>query len=141
MPVGLSEGGTENATVVTGLLAELVDRGLDTSGGILFVLDGAKALTKAVRKVFDTSALTQRCTLHKRRNVAEHLPERERDLIDRTLVRAFTHPDPDLGERAARDLATSLDRTHPSPPRASARASRRCSPSAASACARAWNGR
>lgn len=52
--------------------------------------------------------------MHKRRNVAEHLPERERDLIDRKLVRAFTHPDPDLGERAARDLATSLDRTHPS---------------------------
>jgi transposase-like protein len=114
VPVGLYEGDTENTTVVTGLLADLVERGLDTSGGILFVLDGAKALTKAVRKVFGTSALIQRCTLHKRRNVAEHLPEREREMVDRKLVRSFTHPDPDLGERAARDLATSLDKTHPS---------------------------
>jgi putative transposase len=114
VPVGLYEGDTENATVVTGLLADLVDRGLDTCGGILFVLDGAKALAKAVRKVFGGQALIQRCTVHKRRNVADHLPERKRDLIDRKLVRAFSHPDPDLGLRAARELATGLDRTHPS---------------------------
>src|SRR5512134_291299 len=79
VPVGLYEGDTENTTVVTGLLADLVDRGLDTSRGVLFVLDGAKALAKAVRKVFGTFALIQRRTLHKRRNVAEHLPERERE--------------------------------------------------------------
>lgn len=114
VPVGLYEGDTENTTVVTGLLADLVDRGLDTTGGVLFVLDGATALTKAVRKVFGSAALIQRCTLHKRRNLADHLPERERELIDRKLVRAFTHPDPDLGLRAARELATSLQRTHPS---------------------------
>jgi putative transposase len=114
VPVGLYDGDTENTTVVTGPLADLVDRGLDSTGGVLFVLDGAKALTKAVRKVFGASALIQRCTVHKRRNVADHVPERERPLIDRKLVRAFTHPDPDLGLRAARELATSLDRTHPS---------------------------
>lgn len=114
VPVGLYEGDTENTTVVTALLADLVDRGLDTTGGVLFVLDGAKALTKAVRKVFGKQALIQRCTLHKRRNVADHLPEREKELVDRKLVRAFSHPDPDLGLRAARELATSLDRAHPS---------------------------
>jgi putative transposase len=114
VPVGLYEGDTENTTVVTALLADLVGRGLDTTGGVLFVLDGAKALTKAVRKVFGEQALIQRCTLHKRRNVADHLPEREKELVDRKLVRAFTHPDPDLGLRAARELATSLQRTHPS---------------------------
>ena len=114
VPVGLYEGDTENTTVVTALLADLVDRGLDTTGGVLFVLDGATALTKAVRKVFGSAALIQRCTLHKRRNLADHLSERERELIDRKLVRAFTHPDPDLGLRAARELATSLQRTHPS---------------------------
>lgn len=114
VPVGLYDGDTENTTVVTGLLADLADRGLDTSGGILFVLDGAKALTKAVRKVFGSAALIQRCTVHKRRNVAEHLPDRERAAVDRKLVRAFGHPDPDLGLRAARELAASLDRTHPS---------------------------
>ena len=94
VPVGLYEGDTENATVVTSLLADLVDRGLDTTGGILFVLDGAKALATAVGKVFGSAALIQRCTVHKRRNVADHLPEAERELIDRKLVRAFTHPDP-----------------------------------------------
>jgi hypothetical protein len=114
VPVGLYEGDTENTAVVTGLLADLVERGLDASGGLLFVLDGAKALAKGVRKVFGKQALVQRCTVHKRRNVAEHLPERQRELIDAKLVRAFGHPDPILGERAARDLAASLDRTHPS---------------------------
>ncbi|EWM19130.1 LOW QUALITY PROTEIN: transposase, partial [Kutzneria sp. 744] len=114
VPVGLYEGDTENTTVVTALLAELVDRGLDASDGLLFVLDGSKALSKAVRKVFGAKALVQRCTVHKRRNVADHLPERERELIDRKLVRAFTHPDPELGLRAARELASGLQRTHPS---------------------------
>jgi putative transposase len=108
------EGDTENTTVVTGLLTDLLERGLDGTGGLLFVLDGAKALAKGVRKVFGDQALVQRCTFHKRRNVADHLPERERELIDAKLVRAFTHPDPDLGHRAARDLATGLERTHPS---------------------------
>jgi len=51
---------------------------------------------------------------HKRRNVADHLPERERELIDAKLTRALAHPDPDLGHRAARELAAGLDRTHPS---------------------------
>jgi transposase-like protein len=114
VPVGLYEGDTENTAVVTGPLADLVERGLDASGGILFVLDGATALTKAVHNVFGDRALIQRCTVHKRRNVAAHLPESEQEVIDRKLVRAFTHPDPDLGLCAARELATGLERTHPS---------------------------
>ncbi len=67
VPVGLYEGDTENTTVVTELLADLVDRGLEATGGLLFVLDGAKALAKGVRNVFGDQALVQRCTLHKRR--------------------------------------------------------------------------
>jgi len=114
VPVGLYEGDTENTTVVTGLLSDLVARGLDAAGGLLFVLDGAKALAKGVRKVFGDRALVRRCTVHKRRNVADHLPERERELIDAKLIRALAHPDPDLGHRAARELAAGLDRTHPS---------------------------
>lgn len=114
VPVGLYEGDTENTTVITGLLADLVERGLDATGGLLFVLDGAKALAKGVRKVFGEQALVQRCTVHKRRNVADHLPEKQRKFIDAKLVRAFVHPDPELGERAARELAAGLDRTHPS---------------------------
>jgi transposase-like protein len=64
VPVGLWDGDTENKTVVTHLLADLVGRGLDPSGGLLVVIDGAKALASAVRKVFGDAALVQRCTLH-----------------------------------------------------------------------------
>ncbi len=69
MPVGLILGDTENSVVVTDLLADLVARGLRFEHGVLTVLDGSKALRKAVVKVFGERALVQRCTLHKRRNV------------------------------------------------------------------------
>jgi putative transposase len=113
VPVGLWDGATENKTVVTALLADLVARGLDTTDGLLVVMDGAKALAAGVREVFGDKALVQRCTLHKRRNVADHLPDKEKAFVDAKLVKAFTHPDPDLGLRNARDLATSLERTYP----------------------------
>ena len=77
VPVGLMLGDTENAVVVTDLLADLVARGLRFEHGILAVLDGSKALRKAVVKVFGERALIQRCTLHKRRNVYR-LPPRRR---------------------------------------------------------------
>jgi putative transposase len=63
-PVGLWDGSTENKTVVAALLADLVARGLRYDDGLLVVLDGAKALSAAVREVFGTQALIQRCTLH-----------------------------------------------------------------------------
>jgi putative transposase len=113
LPVGLWLGSTENTTVVTHLLADLVDRGLDASGGLLVVIDGAKALARAVRKVFGQAALIQRCTIHKRRNVSDHLPEVERSRVDAKLARAFADPDPDAGLRAARELARALQDRHP----------------------------
>jgi putative transposase len=113
LPVGLWLGSTENTTVVTHLLADLADRGLDASRGLLVVLDGAKALGKAVRKVFGQAALIQRCTIHKRRNVTDHLPEVERSRVDAKLARAFADPDPDAGLRAARELARALQARHP----------------------------
>jgi putative transposase len=64
VPVGLWDGSTENKTVVTALLADLVARGLDATDGLLVVLDGAKALSAAVKGVFGAQALIQRCTLH-----------------------------------------------------------------------------
>ena len=67
LPVGLWEGATENKTVVTALLADLVARGLHYDDGLLLVLDGAKALAAGVREVFGAKAAVQRCTLHKRR--------------------------------------------------------------------------
>ena len=69
VPVGLWEGSTENATVVKALLADLVARGLDAADGLLVVIDGAKALSSAVKAVFGTHAAIQRCTVHKHRNL------------------------------------------------------------------------
>ena len=74
VPVGLWLGDTENKTVVTALLADLVARGLDTGSGVLCVIDGAKALAAGIKKVFGDAAAVQRCVLHKRRNVEGHLP-------------------------------------------------------------------
>jgi putative transposase len=113
VPVGLWEGSTENKAVVTALLADLVERGLDATDGLLVVIDGAKALSSAVRAVFGASAAIQRCTVHKRRNVGEHLPEAERGFIDRKLVKIFAESDPDAGLRHAKALATALARQHP----------------------------
>jgi putative transposase len=113
VPVGLWEGSTENATVVKALLADLVARGLDATGGLLVVIDGAKALSSAVKAVFGASAAIQRCTVHKRRNVADHLPEAERGWVDTKLGRIFANPDPAAGLRDAKALATALARKHP----------------------------
>ena len=76
VPVGLWLGDTENKTVVTALLADLVARGLDVGSGVLCVIDGAKALATGIKKVFGDAAQVQRCVLHKRRNVEGHLPGR-----------------------------------------------------------------
>ena len=83
IPLGLWEGSTENATVATALLSDLVERGLDPAQeGILFVIDGAKALRQAIRLVFGEAPI-QRCVRHKERNVLEHLPERDRPAVKR----------------------------------------------------------
>jgi putative transposase len=113
VPVGLWDGDTENKTVVKVLLADLVDRGLDATDGLLVVIDGAKALAAAVREVFGATAAVQRCTLHKRRNVADHLPDKEKAWVDAKLVKAFGHPDPDQGLRGAKHLAGLLDKAYP----------------------------
>ena len=112
-PVGLWTGSSENKTVVRALLADLVDRGLRFDDGLLVVLDGAKALSAAVREVFGDKALIQRCTLHKRRNIADHLPDNQKAWVDAKLVKAFGHLDPDTGLRNAKHLAGQLDKSYP----------------------------
>ncbi|MGH3967526.1 MAG: IS256 family transposase, partial [Mycobacterium sp.] len=107
-PVGLWDGSTENKTVVRSLLADLVERGLTVDDGLLVVIDGAKALSAAVREVFGAKALIQRCTLHKRRNIADHLPDKEQAWVDAKLVKAFAHPDPDTGLAKTKSLAAQL---------------------------------
>ena len=113
LPAGLWLGDTENKTVVTALLADLVARGLGTEGGILCVLDGAKALAAAVRKVFGNQALVQRCTLHKRRNIVGHLPKELGSSIDKRLATIFKDPDAERALSAARRLANELQSEHP----------------------------
>jgi putative transposase len=113
IPLGLWEGSTENATVATALLSDLVDRGLDPEQGILFVIDGAKALRKAIRTVFGERAVVQRCVRHKERNVLEHLPERDRPLVKRRLRRAWAQNDHRRALDELRALAAELERSHP----------------------------
>jgi putative transposase len=113
IPLGLWEGSTENATVATALLSDLVDRGLDPEQGILFVIDGAKALRKATRSVFGQRAVVQRCVRHKERNVLDHLPERDRPPIKRRLRRAWADSDHARALEQLRVLAAELERSHP----------------------------
>jgi transposase-like protein len=113
VPVGLWLGDTENKTVVTGLLADLSARGLSVDGGLLAVLDGAKALAAGVRKVFGDKAQIQRCTLHKRRNVKGYLPKELGSKVDWRLARAFADADPAKGLDQARRIAGELKADHP----------------------------
>ena len=113
IPLGLWEGSTENATIATALLADLVERGLDPEQGILFVLDGGKALRKAVRSVFGEAALVQRCIRHKERNVTDHLPERDRPTVRRRLRAAWALDDHAQAQRRLETLAGELELTHP----------------------------
>ena len=77
------------------------------------VIDGAKALAKAVRDVFGDQAMIQRCQLHKRRNVTAHLPKAEQGWVDKRLNEAFCHPDPDQGLANAKRLATEVATSWP----------------------------
>jgi putative transposase len=113
VPLGVVEGSTENASVVRGLIASLRDRGLDASEGVLFVLDGGKALAKAVRDVFGDHAVIARCRAHKERNVMDHVPEAERPWVRRKLRAAWANPNADEGEAALKALAAQLDKVNP----------------------------
>jgi putative transposase len=113
IPLGLWEGSTENAAVATALLSDLVERGLDPEQGILFVIDGAKALRKAIRTVFGDDAPVQRCVRHKERNVTDHLPERERPAVKLRLRRAWAHDEHDRALDQLRQLASELEHSYP----------------------------
>lgn len=114
VPLGLWEGSTENATVATALLSDLQERGLDASGGLLVVIDGAKALRKAVRDVLGERTPVHRCVRHKERNVLGHLPERERPFIRAKLRAAWADDDHAHALASLRALARQLEKTHPS---------------------------
>ena len=112
IPLGLWEGSTENATVATALLSDLVERGLDPEQGMLFVLDGSKSLRKAVRSVFGDVPV-QRCVWHKERNVMRHLPERDRPQVKARLRKAWRETDYHRALEQLTRLADELEHTHP----------------------------
>src|SRR6202453_2528446 len=126
MILGIRQGATENATVVGELLGDLVDRGLDFTEPRLYILDGAKALSTAVKKHAGESAPIQRCQVHKRRNVLDHLTEEQKPEVAKKLNAAYALEDyaaakqalnvvhrelMDLNPSAARSLGEGMDET------------------------------
>lgn len=111
-PLALVEGSTENATLVTDLLVDLRERGLDVTRPMLVGIDGSKALRKAVVDVLDHPVI-QRCQLHKVRNVKDHLPQRLRSIVGRRMTDAYHAGSALEAEAALLALAAELDRTHP----------------------------
>jgi putative transposase len=113
IPLGLWEGSTENATLARALLADLVDRGLDPEQAILFVIDGGKALRRAIKDVFGEHALVHRCHRHKERNVTDLLPERDRPQILVRIRGAWALTDHHLARQRLELLASELERSWP----------------------------
>ncbi len=108
-PLGLIEGATENTAVVQALIDNLIERGLDAKVCRLFIVDGAKALTKAIRATFGRHTPIQRCQIHKARNVIERLPKPLHASVRKTLRQAWELDDADKAERLLRNLARRLE--------------------------------
>ena len=114
MILGLRQGATENATVVGELLGDLTERGFDFTATRLYVQDGGKALSAAVKTHAGDAALIQRCQVHKRRNVLDHLPEDQRPLVAQKLNAAYATEDYDTAKLALNKLHRELMDFNPS---------------------------
>ena len=114
MILGIRQGATENATVVGELLADLVDRGLDFTEPRLYILDGGKALTAAVKKHAGESAAIQRCQVHKRRNVLDHLTEEQKPTVSKKLNAAYALEEYGAAKEALNTLHRELMDLNPS---------------------------
>lgn len=112
--LGMHEGATENREACKALLANLVERGVDSSQSWLFVIDGSKALRRAISDVFGKRALVQRCHLHKRRNVLEHLPKEKQANMENILKEAFRATSSKTAKARLEALAGRLAPEHPS---------------------------
>jgi transposase-like protein len=112
--LGIREGATENTAVVSALLSELVERGLDFSTPRLYVLDGGKALAAAVRKHAGEAAFIQRCQVHKKRNVVDHLPDEHKADVRRKMQNAYAMADYADAKRALDQLHRELMDLNPS---------------------------
>lgn len=111
--LGVREGATENAASCTALLADLRDRGLRTDRPLLVVVDGAKALPKAVRNVFGDRAIIQRCQAHKTRNVVDQLPAEMKPSVRQALRDAYAASDADRAHKLLTNLVRRLQDDHP----------------------------
>ena len=111
--LGLWEGATENATVCKALLEDLVERGLPKDRPMLVVIDGSKALRKAVRDVLGDSVVVQRCRIHKMRNVLDHLPKTHHLWVQQRLRSAWAEEDAEKAMAALKRLADSLEGEYP----------------------------
>lgn len=112
-PLGVIEGASENAAVAQALLDNLVGRGLDPAVCRLFIIDGAKALSKAIRNTFGRHTPIQRCQVHKARNIAERLPKPLQAGVRKALRQAWELDDADKAEKLIRNLARRLERDAP----------------------------
>ena len=112
-PLRLVEGATENAAVVQALIDDLIERELDPKICRLFIIDGAKALSKVIRRTFGAHTPIQRCQIHKARNVIERLPKSLHASVRRALRQAWELDDADKAERLLRNLARRLDQEAP----------------------------
>ncbi|WP_297201731.1 IS256 family transposase [Thermanaeromonas sp.] len=111
--LGLWEGATENAAVCRSLLTNLVERGLKVEKGILVVIDGSKALRAAVKEVFGNRAVVQRCQVHKKRNVLEHLPKGAQEWVGKKLEQAWSEKDYHKALTELNRLADALEDKYP----------------------------
>ena len=109
-PLGLVEGATENTATVQALIDNLVERGLDPEVARLFIIYGAKALSKAIRRTFGRAGSIQRCQIHKARNIMDRLPKTLHASVRRVLRQAWELDDADKAEKLLRNLAQRLDR-------------------------------
>jgi len=107
--LGVVEGATENAATVQALLDNLIERGLDPAVCRLFIVDGAKALTKAIRRTFGADTPIQRCQVHKARNITDRTPPKLHAAVRRTLRQAWEIDDAEKAERLLRNLARRLE--------------------------------
>src|SRR6202163_1410241 len=112
--LGIRQGATENATVVGELLGDLLERGLDFTQPRLYVLDGGKALTAAVKKHAGESAAIQRCQVHKRRNVLDHLTDEQKPAVAKRLHAAYALEDHAAAKQALNALHRELMDLNPS---------------------------
>jgi transposase-like protein len=112
--LGVHEGATENATSCGALLDDIIERGVSTQQSLLFVIDGAKALSKAIASRFGQRGLIQRCQVHKSRNVKDHLPDELQASVAATMRQAYATRDHKVAKRQLENLARQLDDEHPS---------------------------